>query len=243
VVAPRIAQVVDDAWFANIDARSVDILSVDYREIIADHQRVLLLWDAHGFEIAELVLGEILPRLVDRAHLLLLHDISDNRYAAVPRSYGGHPLWKGNKWQQADAGASRVNIGWMNSVEDQVIALADFSARNDVEIGSAIMNTLTSCPPFMRRRCDEVWVKNRSRRRPLGVPLAGWQGRAVSFSRPERLAGGEPSMRHRDRSAVATPCDHRHRGDALGLCRDVGLATLGESAFTRTDVDPLPPRR
>jgi hypothetical protein len=136
-VAPRIARVVDPAWFANIDARRTDILSVDYEAIIADHRRVLLLWDAHGFEIAELVLGDILPRLADRDHLLLMHDISDNRYGAAPRSYRGHPIWKGNKWRQSGDGASRVNIGWMNSVEDQVVALADFSARNDVEIGSA----------------------------------------------------------------------------------------------------------
>ena len=137
VVTPRIARIVDASWFANIDARRTDILSADYAEIIGEHRRVMLLWDAHGFEIAELVLGEILPRLADRDHLLLMHDISDNRYGAAPRSYGGHPIWKGNKWQQSGDGASRVNIGWMNSVEDQVVALADFSARNDVEIGSA----------------------------------------------------------------------------------------------------------
>lgn len=138
LVAARIARVVDPTWFASIDARRADILAADYAEILADHQRVLVLWDAHGFEVAELVLGEILPRLVDRPHLVLMHDISDNRYAGVSRSYQGQPLWKGSKWQQrTGAWNSRVNIGWMNSIQDQVIALADFSARNDVEIGSA----------------------------------------------------------------------------------------------------------
>lgn len=138
IVAPRIARVVDKAWFANVDARRTDILSADYGEIIADHERVLVLWDAHGFEIAELVLGDILPRLVDRRHLVLVHDISDNRHASVPRSYGGQPLWKGSKWQErVGAWDSRINIGWMNSRQDQVIAVADFSARNGLEIGSA----------------------------------------------------------------------------------------------------------
>jgi hypothetical protein len=137
-VAPRIARVVDAEWFATVDARRTDILAADYQEIIGEHQRVLVLWDAHGFEIAELVLGEILPRLADRQHLVLMHDISDNRYAGVPRSYGGYPLWKGSKWQQqTSAWDSRVNIGWMNSIQDQVIALADFSARNNLEIESA----------------------------------------------------------------------------------------------------------
>jgi hypothetical protein len=138
LVAPRIEAAVEPGWFDRIDARRAEILSADFETIIGDHQRVLLLWDAHGFEIAELVLGEILPRLVDRDHLLLMHDISDNRYAGVPRSYGGQPLWKGSDWQQrTGTWDSRVNIGWMNSIQDQVIALADFTARNDLEIGSA----------------------------------------------------------------------------------------------------------
>jgi len=138
LVAPKVARVVDAGWFASLDARRTDILSADYEEIVGDHQRVLVLWDAHGFEIAELVLGEILPRLADRPHLVLMHDISDNRHAGIARSYGGQPLWKGSGWQQRTGSwDSRVNIGWMNSIQDQVIALADFSARNDLEIESA----------------------------------------------------------------------------------------------------------
>jgi hypothetical protein len=136
-VAPRIARVVDTAWFRRIDARRIDILSVDYARIFGEHERVLVLWDAHGFEIAELVLGEMLPRLADRTHLLLMHDISDNRYADVQRSYGGQPVWKGSAWQQRTGAGSRVNVGWMNSIQDQVIALADFTARNDLDVGSS----------------------------------------------------------------------------------------------------------
>src|SRR6185369_186829 len=49
----------------------------------------------------------------------------------------GQPLWKGSEWQRRSGADSRVNIGWMNSMQDQVIALADFAARNDLEIGSA----------------------------------------------------------------------------------------------------------
>jgi hypothetical protein len=136
-VAPRIASFVDPQWFATVEARRTDILSVDFEAMLAAHRRVLVLWDAHGFEIAELVLGEILPRLANRDHLVLMHDISDNRYAGVPRSYLGQPLWKGSEWQRRSGADSRVNIGWMNSMQDQVIALADFAARNDLEIGSA----------------------------------------------------------------------------------------------------------
>ncbi len=133
----RLKAVVHPDWFKNLDVRVADIVTTDYKRIVADHQRVLVLWDAHGFEIAETILGDILPLIADREHLILMHDISDNRYGNLPRSYQGQPLWKGSGWQQSTGTwSSRVNIGWMNSIQDQVIALADFSARNDIEIGS-----------------------------------------------------------------------------------------------------------
>jgi hypothetical protein len=135
---PRLETVVAPGWLDVLDARITDILDVDYDRLLLGAKRVLLLWDAHGFEIAETVLGRILPLLSDRPHLILMHDISDTRYATVSRSYGGQPLWKGSTWDTGTGRSSaRVNIGWMSSLQDQVIAVADFALRNDVEIGSA----------------------------------------------------------------------------------------------------------
>ena len=196
-VAPRIARFVDGGWFGNLEARRIDILAADYEEILAGHSRVLILWDAHGFEIAELVLGELLPRLAGRTHLILMHDINDNRYALLPRSYGGHPLWKGNTLLPTTGVAgSRVNVGWMNSQEDQVIALADFSARNDVEIESAdheyatFFETHPACADEMRRVLDDGFFSTRGhwaflslsgKEGPFHVPaLSGWRAAARS---------------------------------------------------------------
>jgi hypothetical protein len=138
VTAPRVSKVVGRRWFDPLEARITDILTADYADILGDHRRVLLLWDAHGFEIAEVVLGEILPRLLDRTHLVVMHDITDNRYAHASRSYEGQPLWKGSEWQQrTGCWGARVNIGWMHAIQDQVIAIADFSARNDLPVESA----------------------------------------------------------------------------------------------------------
>lgn len=134
---PRLARVVPAGWFDRLDARIAEILEVDYEALLKDARRALVLWDAHGFDVAEVVLGRILPILRERPHLIMMHDISDNRYATV-RSYEGQPLWRGSRsLAGAGAEASRVNIGWMNSREDQIVALADFGARNDIEIGSA----------------------------------------------------------------------------------------------------------
>jgi hypothetical protein len=135
---PRIQALVAPHWLAPLDARITDILDVDYGRLFEGSGRVLLLWDAHGFEIAEVVLGRILPLIADRPHLVLMHDISDNRYAAVSRSYEEQPIWKGSTWDRGTGKSlARVNIGWMNSLQDQVIAVADFAVRNDIEIGSA----------------------------------------------------------------------------------------------------------
>jgi hypothetical protein len=138
VTVPRLKPIVPRGWFDPLDARIVDILDVDYEQLFAGYERVLLLWDAHGFEIAETVLGRILPLIAGRPHLMLMHDISDSRYAAVSRSYEGQPLWKGSTWDKGmGVSRARVNIGWMNSLQDQVVAIADFAARNDLEVGSA----------------------------------------------------------------------------------------------------------
>jgi len=135
---PRLRPLVPPDWLTPLDARTTDILDADYETLLDKAGRVLVLWDAHGFEIAETVLGRILPLLQDRPHLILMHDIADTRYTVVPRSYEGETLWKGSTWNNgAGASSGRVNIGWMNSLQDQVVALADFAVRNDLEIGSA----------------------------------------------------------------------------------------------------------
>jgi hypothetical protein len=136
-VAAKVERIVGAAALRRLDARMADIATVDYERIIAAHQRVLVLWDAHGFEVAEVVLGQILPALVGREHLLLMHDIIDNRYAddEVTRAYTAG-LWKPRPSPSAVAFGSDFNIGWMRSIFEQIIPLSDFSARNDVEIGS-----------------------------------------------------------------------------------------------------------
>jgi hypothetical protein len=138
VTVPRLTPIVPHGWFDPLDARVTDIVDVDYAAVLRDGRRVLFLWDAHGFQIAEVVLGNILPLLAGREHLVIMHDITDTRYSDVPRSYEGRPIWKGSTsaGPKGDSSA-RVNIGWMNSVQDQVVAIADFSFRNGFELGSA----------------------------------------------------------------------------------------------------------
>ena len=68
---------------------AIDILVGRLRAAVRRVRTVLVLWDAHGFEIAETrARANPAAHRRPRAHLLLMHDISDNRYrggAAIVR--------------------------------------------------------------------------------------------------------------------------------------------------------------
>ncbi len=129
----RVARLVPPAWFNPLQARQSDILAVDYAALACEARRVLVFWDAHGFDIAECVLGEILPAIVDRPHLVLMHDLSDARWGAPETAhYGTRGLWKGNTW-----GGPRVRLGDIDSAVEQSVAIVDFMSRNGRRLYSA----------------------------------------------------------------------------------------------------------
>jgi len=136
---PLLAPLVEAGWFDRIEARFGNMLSEDFREIVGDSRRVLVIWDAHGFEIAGLVLGHVLPILADREHFVIMHDISDLRFHNKSElSYGDDELWQGmarairGNWQ-----GSRICLGWVFTLVDQAIAVVDFLTRNGGELRSA----------------------------------------------------------------------------------------------------------
>ena len=128
---PRLRQMVPDSWAQPLKAFFADILSFDFPQLLASANRVLVFWDAHGYDVAECVLGTILPVIQDRPHLVLMHDLSDARY--MPRlPYGDKGLWRGNDWQ-----GDRLQLGHINSCVEQAVSITDFCSRNSVELNSA----------------------------------------------------------------------------------------------------------
>jgi hypothetical protein len=132
---PRLQQILPPQWFSPLRAELADILTWDYRSLVRADDRVLVFWDAHGFEIAECVLGGLLPLIADQPHVVAMHDLSDARYLAPERdAYGGHRLWTG----LASMGTgSRVRLGHVNSEVPQAVAAVDFCARNRIALESA----------------------------------------------------------------------------------------------------------
>jgi FkbM family methyltransferase len=130
---PRLRAAVPRDWFKPLKALRADILKVDYSELLEGAGRVLLFWDASGFDVAECVLGAIMPLLAPVQHLILMHDISDSRRVSFDHmSYGKGGIWKGH-----EGSGAAIKIGIVDSNEEQSIAALDFTTRNGLTFESA----------------------------------------------------------------------------------------------------------
>ena len=129
---PKLQTLIPAKWFAAADIRQSNILTCDIARGLKQAQRILVFWDAHGFHVAEWVLGELLPKIVAKPHVVIMHDLSDTRYVETSRSYGEAGLWKG--MNDSEAG---MFIGHIYSRVGQAISISDFATRNNLPLHSA----------------------------------------------------------------------------------------------------------
>ncbi len=140
----RLKKVVSKGWFLPGQIVEENILTFDFQAALAGSKRCLVFWDAHGFEVAECVLGALLPLLLPRQHLVLMHDLSDLRYSSPDPNYGTTGLWKGENAEQP-----ALWLGWIFSRVAQSISILDFTTRNNIPLYSAdesIHEELSSVP-------------------------------------------------------------------------------------------------
>ncbi|MCP4372162.1 MAG: hypothetical protein GY797_29200 [Deltaproteobacteria bacterium] len=136
---PKLNQLVPETWFEPLQVVKANILAFDYKLALSDFERVLIFWDAHGYDIAECVLGKILPEIAERPHVVIMHDLSDTRYMPESRfQYNGHSIWKGNTWD-----GSRLIINPIHTAVEQAVAIIDFTNRNKLPLHSASHNLHT----------------------------------------------------------------------------------------------------
>ncbi len=128
-----ISETVPPEWFRPLDARMGNILDTDFKDLLEGKQRVLILWDAHGFEVAGFMLGYLLPLLRHHQHLVIMHDISDARYCgAEAMGYQNQGIWHGRS-----AHTERMVLGHFNSAVAQAISILDFTSRNQLTLHSS----------------------------------------------------------------------------------------------------------
>jgi hypothetical protein len=129
---PRLRDLCDESWFAPGAVLQKDILTFDYAAALAGAKRVFVFWDAHGFDIAECVLGRLLPLLAGREHVVVMHDLTDLRYNAPPRAYDDQGLWKGE-----DGMGPAFWLYHVCSKVPQAVSAFEFTCRNRVPFHSA----------------------------------------------------------------------------------------------------------
>lgn len=128
---PKLQGIVDEAWFKPLTTLVQDILTYDFEKALKGAKRVLVLWDAHGYEVAGAVLGKLMPLLADREHLVLMHDISDARYLPEADSYGDCEIWK-----EIDFDGPRIRLGHVSTKVSQGVSILDFCTRNRMPLNS-----------------------------------------------------------------------------------------------------------
>jgi hypothetical protein len=133
--APRLRALgIPRGWFAAGDILVGDLLQYDPGPALEGANRCLVFWDAHGFDIAEWVLGNLLPRLQGKTHAVLMHDLSDVRYCGMrtDRGYGAGGVWKGERGD-----GEYFWLGHIGARVPQAISAVDFTARNRLPLHSA----------------------------------------------------------------------------------------------------------
>lgn len=133
ITLPKISPFISREWLSHVEIHRANIGDFDFSSWISKAERVMLFWDAHGFDVAECVLGVIIPQLVDKDHLIAMHDLTDARFSSSSQAfYGDHSLWKGNNWE-----GPRLRLGHIDTAVEQAVAVVDFTSRNRLRLKSA----------------------------------------------------------------------------------------------------------
>ena len=157
-------------WLAPLECWVADILSFDYEPLLNKHNRILVFWDAHGFEVASCVLGRILPILQHKEHIVMMHDMSDQRYLSRDSlDYGDQILWRGD-----DAEGARMVLGFINSAEPQAVSIVDFACRNRIDLLTADHSLHTELKPHPEKVAEMLHL--------LGDDFFSLNGHWLSFS-------------------------------------------------------------
>jgi hypothetical protein len=128
----RVAQIVSPHWFDLLEVYQTNILAFDFEKALGDAASVLVFWDTNRFDVAECVLGYLMPLIARRRHVVAVHDISDARYSSYARIYGKHRLWN-----MKDSMKGSLIVGDVWSSSEDVVPILDFVSRNSLSLFSA----------------------------------------------------------------------------------------------------------
>jgi hypothetical protein len=123
----------DPSLFAPVEALTKNIVDHDFSADLQRASRVLVFWDAHGYDLAIDLLARLFPMLSGKEHLAIVHDMADLNYVdSTFRRYDSGPLW-----QAMGSAPPKFILGNVGCQYEESIALADFLGRNGLKFHSA----------------------------------------------------------------------------------------------------------
>ena len=138
-----------DTWFSPLTIHRGDVREFDFEAAVLGARRVLVFWDAHGYDVAQCMLGRLMPILATRDHLVLMHDIDDARYQESS-SYGDYGIWKGEEvWP-----GPKVRLGHVLATVQQGVAIVDFTSRNGIALHSVMHSLQTRFVDQADEQCE-----------------------------------------------------------------------------------------
>ncbi len=128
----KISKVVPKSWFHKLEVINANILDINFKDLLKNSKRVLFLWDAHGWDVAEYVLSEVLPSLKNKEHLVMVHDIS-YYIPHINGAYGSSGVWRDYPGDDIK-NPTYLILGTMASPFDELVPIYDFISRNQLSI-------------------------------------------------------------------------------------------------------------
>lgn len=131
----KISPFVEKDWFAKLDMQKGNILESSFHKLIKPSDRVLLFWDAHGWDVAHFVLGDVFPRLSNNDNLVIIHDIKNLSYNQKIKNYSKYGIWKEYPGDNIHDYPYYI-INGKASFFEELLVVNDFTERNDLTLRS-----------------------------------------------------------------------------------------------------------
>ena len=119
-VYDRVVDSFGSSWLDRAECFTRLPVNSELNEILDSAKRVLVFWNETGIESATIILGSVMPLIRNKAHVVILHGISDGRFGTMP-TYEGD-------------GANMLALGDAWSWRPDLPRILDFTTRNKLEL-------------------------------------------------------------------------------------------------------------
>ena len=134
-VFKKIKPHVESDWHNCVNIHTIDLTKINFEPVVKNKKKILIWWDAHGYEVAQHIFSSLMPLLMDKQHLVLIHDAYDARCLNKQKDYNNLPIYKSEEDCYAGKCAF-LRIGWITTACFEYISIIDFLSRNNTELKS-----------------------------------------------------------------------------------------------------------